>query len=750
MKTRLLLALCFSSFALSALADPVPPATNKDGSLRSGILEAAFDPANSVIPFPSDLLFPTSGPIDLTLNLPPTDPTNPTDPGDPAVALSTLDGFSTTEKWTASFIADLGGSPAIRQPGEIDPLSVVAGESVRVFEVTTTGYPYLGVTGIVRELVANQEYTAVAASGGVLAILPLMPLKEMTTYMAVVTNDVNDVNGNDATPSQTYHLTKRRTPWIDANGNSVFPLLPTASAQALEPLRQITMSMELSAASAGVNPDDIVLSWTVHTQSITPPLMALRSIAQPAPTIIAKTPLSTAAVGGFGLADIYIGVITLPYFLGIPSADNPVAFLNEHWKAEPGGYIPPYDQAGLDPDSTNITAVNPFPVLTGMQTVPLLITVPNANSGFTKPEGGWPAVLYQHGLTRNRTDMLPIADAVASTGHVLISMDQPLHGVVPDADPRAAPFYIKDTPLGAYAHERTFDVDLVNNETGLPGPDGLMDPSGTHSFNLANLQVARDNIRQAEADLSVLALSVQNMSLDGDATPDLSPFNIGGISNSAGTIVMNVTAAVEPLITRVYLNTATVGIIRTLDAGEFGPERLHPLLKALAGLEPGTPEYEQFLLVTQTMLDSADPANWGGMTAARIPVIHNQVQSDTVVPNQIAGAPLAGGEALNRIMGLPGYSSTQFNPDGVRGVARFLQPAFHQSLFVPEYPLVTVEMQGQMASFIASGGTYVEVGNPDLLRPVITLQADKVADKQTTSGAKTGKSRVKPVSQAKD
>ncbi|MGD2130794.1 MAG: hypothetical protein PVJ17_15955, partial [Lysobacterales bacterium] len=742
MKKRLLLALCLSSFALSALAEPVPPATNKDGSLRSGILEAAFDPLNGVIPFPSNLLYPTSGPIDLTLDVPPTDPTNPTDPGDPAVALSTLDGFSTTEKWTASFIADLGGSPAIRQPGEIDPTSVVAGESVRVFEVTTTGYPYLGVTGIVRELVAGQEYTAVAASGGVLAILPIMPLKEYTTYMAVVTNDINDVNGNDATPSQTYHLTKRRTPWIDANGNSVNPLLPTETAQGLELLRPITMSMELSAASAGVNPDDIILSWTVHTQSITPVLKALRSIAQPAPTIIAPMGISTAAVGGFGLADVYIGVITLPYYLGIPSAANPVAFLNDPWTAEPGGYIPPYDQAGLDPDSTNVTGVNPFPVLTGMQTVPLIITVPNANSGFSKPDGGWPAVIYQHGLTRNRTDMLAIADAVASTGHVLISMDQPLHGVVPDVDPQLTPFYIENTPFAAIANERTFDADLVNNETNLPGPDGLTDESGTHSFNLANLQVARDNVRQAEADLSVLALSVQNMSLDGDATPDLNPFNIGAISNSAGSAVMTVAAAVEPLISRVYLNAGVSGIIRTLDGGHFGPDRLHPLLEALAGLVYGTPEYEQFMILTQTMLDSADPANWAAELVSRVPVVHNQVQEDGTVPNTIPGAPLAGGEALNRIMGLQAYSSTQFNPDGVRGVARFVQPADHESLFKPIYPAVTVEMQGQMASFIASGGTFVEVGNPDLLVPVITLKADRLADKQITSRAKAGGGRA--------
>ena len=195
-----------------------------------------------------------------------------------------------------------------------------------------------------------------------------------------------------------------------------------------------------------------------------------------------------------------------------------------------------------------------------------------------KPENGWPVAIYQHGLTRNRTDMLAIADTLASAGRVVISMDQPLHGVVPDVEPQLAPFYIENTPLAPLANERTFDADLVDNTTFAPGPDGLTDASGTHSFNLANLRVARDNLRQAEADLSILALSIQNMSLDGNATPDLNSFDVAAVTNSGGSFAMTVTAAIEPILTHMYLNAAGGGIIRTIDGGAFGPRRLHPLL----------------------------------------------------------------------------------------------------------------------------------------------------------------------------
>jgi hypothetical protein len=753
MNKRLLLLFLASIFVINIYAAPVPPALNKDGSPVSGILEAVFnpDPADPKLPFPTNLLYPQSPPIDLTIGFPGLDESDFTNP---AVALNSLDGFSTSEKWVTTFTQNLGGlPPGIIIPGEIDPASVVPGQSVRVFEVSSAGYPYLGVAGIVRELIPVAEFVAASAAGGVLAIVPTAPLKEFSDYMAVVTNDITDMRGNNATPSATYNLLKRRTPLVDENGNSTIPLFPDDLAARFEPLRQATMSMELSAASAGVNPADIVVSWTVHTQSIKPTLKLMRSIAQPADTIIAPTEMTTTVIGGAGLADVYIGVITLPYYSGIPSAANPVAPLTDFWKAEPGAYIFPWDQIPfLDPTSTNITIANPFPVPTGTQTVPLLITVPNENSGFTKPEGGWPVVIYMHGLTRNRTDMLAIADSVARTGRAVVTMDQPLHGVVPDEidPPELAAFYIENTPFAPIANERTFDADYWNNDTGAPGQDGKIDPSGLSSFNMINLQATRDNVRQGEHDWSILTLSLQNMSFDGDDTPDFNAFDVSLVSQSAGGYLAIPYAAVEPLVSRMYINATGGGLVRSLNGGHFGPDYVQPFLSAFLGLEPGTPGFEQYLLVAQTLLDSGDSINWGSDAVTKIPVIHNQVLEDGTVPNVVPDAPLAGSEALNRVMGLVSYSSSQMNPDGLSGIARFLQPADHESLFVPIYPAVTAEMQGQMATFIASGGTFVQVGNPDLLLPVVPPEPAKTDAGKSDSKKGSGFSKIEPAKQARD
>ena len=151
-----------------------------------------------------------------------------------------------------------------------------------------------------------------------------------------------------------------------------------------------------------------------------------------------------------------------------------------------------------------------------------------------------------------------------------------------------------------------------------------------------------------------------------------------------------------------------VGIMRSLNGGFFGPNFLQPFLQGLAGIEPGSPEFEQYLLVAQTLVDSTDGANWAQWVGT--PVLANQVVNDDTVPNLVP--PLAGSEPMNALLGLASFNSTQMNPDGIRGVSRFLPPALHSALLLPTHPQITAEMQRQMVSFIASRGTAVVVGDP--------------------------------------
>ena len=504
MLPRMSLALALSSVLLSACggssnssrAVPVPVPTNGDGSLVSGVITARFDPSAAVIPLPNNLLL--SGTNDLTLNAP---VANPDNYGDPTVAINALDGWSTTSPWTFGFNV----KPKVA--------SLTAGNSVRVFEVTLTG-PGGGVTGVVRELATPADFVVAPVSsdtsGRTIAVVPTKPLRQLTSYMAVITSGVTDEAGNDATPDTAYFLGKRTAP-LCVNGASTERLLPAATACALEPLRQLTNSHLAAAASKGISPDKVVLSWVMTTQGITPVLQAAAGkVAQtPAPlTRLAPTGLTIGNLGAglAPIADIYIGTLDVPYYLGAAvSNNNPGTVTTGFWKAAPGAYVPPFNAVGLSPASTNVTFANPFPVATKTETIPVLLTVPNNASGQVRPAAGWPIVIYQHGITRNRTDAFAVSQTLASQGFAVVAIDIPLHGIV---DPANA-LKIENTPLAATgAHERTFNLDIKGPGGACPAgttspicPDGVIDGSGQYFINLSSLLTSRDNIRQAIVDL---------------------------------------------------------------------------------------------------------------------------------------------------------------------------------------------------------------------------------------------------------
>jgi pimeloyl-ACP methyl ester carboxylesterase len=682
---------------------------------------ASFDPSKGVVPFPNNLLL--SGTTDLTLNIPVADPTAPS--AGPTLAMNALDGFSTTAPWSTSF-----STP-------IDPASLVGGSSVRVFQVKLSG-PGGGVVGIERELSSPADFVVAPApsdaSGRTVAIVPTRPLQQMTSYMAVLTDGIKDSGGHNVRGSLVYQLAKRASP-LCANNTSLIAALPAATACALEPLRLLVNTQEAAAASAGVNASSIALSWVMTTQNITAPLLARRSVIEqspPAKTTIAPTgkTLGDLGLGLPPVADIYVGTIDLPYYLDAPSESAPAAPLSGSWQAAPGAYVPPFDQAGLDPTSTNVTVANPLAVAKSTQSAPLLLTVPNEASGKTKPAAGWPLVIFQHGITRNRTDMFAVAGTLAAQGFAVIAIDLPLHGVTDENNP----FYIGNTPFAALgARERTFDLDLVDNATGAPGPDGVIDSSGTHYINLTSLLTSRDNLREGVVDLLELSHAVQGMHYSPGT--DFDTAKVRFVGQSLGSIVGLNFLAIDPNVKAGVLSVPGGGIARLLDASPtFGP-RIHAGLAA-AGIEQGTPLYDTFMAATQTVIDSGDPINFAGNNTLLLTQYNEDntvaqygksllvqevvgggdVLPDQVIPNRVAGAPLSGTEPLIAALQLyPISKSVQLSTNGVQGAVRFLEGE-HGSLLDPtDFPAATQEMQGEMASFIATGGNAVQVSNPSIL-----------------------------------
>ncbi|MBZ2167560.1 hypothetical protein [Marinobacter sp. F4216] len=121
------------------------------------------------------------------------------------------------------------------------------------------------------------------------------------------------------------------------------------------------------------------------------------------------------------------GTVSLPYYLGTSSSD----ILTNSWKADnalAAGLNAVFADLGLSipqADPTNSTAVNyifPFPKKTTDVDVPALFIYPQSAS--TKG-----VIMFQHGITTDRSAALTFGTAMATLGYTVVAIDQPLHGV---------------------------------------------------------------------------------------------------------------------------------------------------------------------------------------------------------------------------------------------------------------------------------------------------------------------------------
>ncbi|MGH8496503.1 MAG: hypothetical protein ACREVN_10260 [Gammaproteobacteria bacterium] len=663
--TALLLGGCLSGADNPAeQPDPQPAPSPAPTAFR-----ALFVPQGGIVPFPNDLFF--NGSTDGTLNLPVTAFT----PN--AAALNTLDGYSTTAVIRARFSEML------------DPASLLGGQTVHVFEVQVDPATKATV-GFVAALVPGTDYSIgiapdIDSSGSIVEITPLRPLNEKSGYLVVLTNGILGSDGAAAEPDEIFQAIKDAL----AAGET----LPDPT---LDAIKQLTGAHFAIASAVGIDPSSIVSSFSFSTQSITDVMLAVDATTSAQAAGFQFTGLNTSQINPLlsGSADVYAGTVDVPYYL---SRTEP---LTGFWL---GGPSP------LDASSNFLTRFNPLPLATETLSVPALLTLPGPNStyvmgGGTQPAEGWPVIVFQHGITRNRTDMFAIADAFADSGWAVVSIDQPLHGLT---DPM--------NPLFQAGIERTFDLDLVNNADGSQGPDGMIDSSGTHYINLTSLPTTRDNLRQSAADLIVLTRSVPAVDLDGDQVSDLDGDRIHFVGQSLGAIVGTTFLGVNA-----DARTATLanggGTISVLvrESQTFGP-RISAGLQA-AGLVPDTTLFNQFFRDAQTVIDSGDPINFAVSAAAMHPIHMIEVLGDTVVPNSAT-------ERLAAEMALPTINTP--GPNLVtHGIVRFTEGG-HGSLLDPTASVAaTTEMQTQMVVFAAGNalaglpgdGQVILISNPAVIQ----------------------------------
>ena len=465
-----------------------------------------------------------------------------------------------------------------------------------------------------------------------------------------------------------------------------------------------------------------------------------RSLKVSPMTGIDFTELTQGLLAG-NVGKLYTGAISLPYYQTTPAGLEFGKFLTKNWKPDVAlasllGVTLPKDVNG----SYNLTYRFPFAAKTADEIVPLQVTLPlpswvpgyagSANCSQIYAATGYPLVIYVHGITSERSSGVALMHTLASQCIATVAIDLPLHGVA--ANNLFAPVLnVEKSQLIPYAaiygdmapHERHFNVA---GAAGAPAPmnfanPGANDGSGTQFTNLGYMANMRDNNREAVVDFLNLSASLGNLKAELAQNFAVSVdtnnvyvvgVSLGGILGGVFTTANQVAIANEMKLGMTPVLTPLRGLVLAssgaqvsqimINSPTFGPSIDAGL--AASGVMAGTANYERFVYAAQSMLDSGDVVSFAQtLGQLGVPVLAQQIKDDQVIVNSTPRAPLAGTEALARLMGakslgaggeLMGVGLVRMNAGG------------HTSLLRPEggAPQVTAELQTQVATFILYKG----------------------------------------------
>ena len=290
------------------------------------------------------------------------------------------------------------------------------------------------------------------------------------------------------------------------------------------------------------------------------------------------------------------------------------------------------------------------------------------------PLHGWPLVIFQHGINGQKEQAVSVAGTLTAAGFAVVAIDLPLHG---------------ELAFPGHTSSSLWGQDFI----------ALGAPLAARS----NVQQAAFNLNRLEFTLATPTFGFpgQGFAVLGANAPDptikpkfvgISLGSIVGAYYLAGNSTLNQTPGQAPY-TRATLNADMKGFLSVpggrvayllRDSVDFSPSINAGLAAQKIGV--GTPAYNQFFLLTQSVFDPVDPAT---MTTP-LP----NLQSTDPLPSRLSGRIAvqeatstgfdAAGVPLNGDLVIPNSSTRYFgNALGGRGVlgtaeAQAVAPGFDQ------------------------------------------------------------------------
>jgi Pla-1/cef family extracellular lipase len=729
----------------------------QDSLTQSTNIKFNLSGSNATVPLPSFALMDTS---DGTLGLPTSGDDALTNP---LAAMNTMDGWSTSMPIIMDFE---GAGLADGYPASGVYLLKLSGSLTSTTPPTITQVLTQGTDFNVLSSASTDTFTLVFGDS----------LDASSEYVLALSNELTDVNGDPVGMSSSYAALKSMT--------------TTYTEGSLAQAQQVTRGVEQIFAGANeagaitLDTEDIIYSTWFTTQSVGDTLFATKGATATGlaatnlngvwkgsanPNAVDLTAAYTMQFGSTELfttalandtdfdkyvaggdtssiatlkgainglygatdnVDVTQGFVQLPYYLetstsewnsqpfesGMPSlakVSNALSDANEQANMAAQLVAAGVDTSVLATDQTeqlklvglNLTLADGSPldskrVITKYSPVPQVKSLESVEFLLFTPNGADPTdvVIYQHGITSAKENAYAFAYNLARAGVAVIAIDLPIHGTRSLDDIRSA-----NADVLAY-------------------------------LNLANLPVARDNVRQSSLDVmglrASLSASLQAGLLAGSPLKAFAGsqvkflgHSLGGIVGTTAVAASNRSLGITSADALYSFSAAAIensgGQISNLLLGSpfFGPQVKHNVALGASteyasfasanctGLTDQvcyntfesnataaqkatmTAAFQQFAYAAQTVLDTIDPyTNADYLLAAptQMPIYMGQVQGDETVPNTVADAPFAGTTPLATKLGLTVVDASNTTPNGTNDFVKFGKEADHSTFVAPQ------------------------------------------------------------------
>ena len=636
-----------------------------DSSERVSLLPASllpvaeFDPGARILPLPNALL---KSRVTGRLELP---PSCGEEPGSSAASLraslNQLDGFGTSR---ASLVATFS------EPVAEDSLE----GRVFLVRVAERGQPLERFEGLVpldALAATSQRFAADCSSSSAvsnLTLRPRVPLRGSSTYAVILANGISASDGRPFAASPTWALVRQSEPpvrFADAEAE-----LPEHNATPFDPgdpaglasLRGLELLWNGHAPLlAGLDPllpqllpegtgtrDDLLLAWAFDTQTLGDPLdpslegSAAQQLTASVPAPVLGTPL---AGEGAPLSVEEFFASALP---GAPCSALGCAAIGAVYAQSPLTAAPTFASASFlqgDDCSALGSRAGAFddpiaPSKVCERQLPGLVFVPLAPAG----PSGYATVVFGHGLSRSKEDLLVLAGTLASAGIASVAIDWPDHGE------RAA---------------RVSSDALIGCDGAGPGrpcSDRFGPTCAPQCFApilSADLPTTRDHLRQGVLDHLALEAGLRHCAQPGAcAGLHIDPARLGYLGHSLGALIGGVSTALSTSTGAAALHAGAgdwLQIVVESDSDAVRCSLVDGLIAAgvvtgepwsggtnpmAACLEDGwrsQPRFVEFAAAARWILDPIDPVNYAGPRAAEEsgagPLLLAEIAGDAVIPN---------------------------------------------------------------------------------------------------------------------